>query len=212
MNTAERKLTKQEVKRHQKFEQTAGELEADGYIRQDLTVTAQAVNRWGTILVAPIVLLLAGLHFYINGGQISLKIGPATGIYFVLLMIGLTAAHEGIHGCTWAIYAEHHFHSIAFGVMWKQMMPYCYCADPLKKQQYIIGTVMPGVLLGVLPSIYAILSNNSYVFILSLLMIVAACGDFLIVLKLIKYKSKGHHRICMDHPYECGVVVFEKEA
>ena len=35
-------------------------------------------------------------------------------------------------------------------------------------------------------------------------------GDFLIILKILLYRSGKKETVYYDHPYECGVVVFEK--
>ena len=42
-------------------------------------------------------------------------------------------------------------------------------------------------------------------------MILAGGGDLTILLKLLRYKSKKEEILYMDHPYECGLVVFERE-
>lgn len=42
------------------------------------------------------------------------------------------------------------------------------------------------------------------------IMVLGGGGDFLIVLKMLLHKTKGKNALYYDHPYECGVVVFEK--
>lgn len=60
----------------------------------------------------------------------------------------LTVVHELIHGITWGIFAEKHFQSINFGVIWKMLTLYCHCSVPLKKWQYVLGAAMPTLVLG----------------------------------------------------------------
>jgi hypothetical protein len=41
-------------------------------------------------------------------------------------------------------------------------------------------------------------------------MIFGGGGDFLIILKMLLYRSGGKEAVFYDHPTECGFVVFEK--
>ena len=36
-------------------------------------------------------------------------------------------------------------------------------------------------------------------------------GDFTIILKILLHRQRGKEAVYYDHPYECGVVVFEKD-
>ena len=94
--------------------------------------------------------------------------------------------------------------------MWNSLTPYCTCQEELTKGQYAIGGVMPCVLLGILPAIAAIFGGNLPLFWLSALMILAAGGDLTILWKLFRFPhSKGEVR-SLDHPYEAGLVIFER--
>ena len=207
----ERTLTKQEERRKQQFEAKANELAAEGYQRQDLSLNMVKVNLIGPLLTAPIVILFAVLHFQINGGRTSINLALGNAIAMMVALLLLAVVHEAIHGCTWALFAENHWKSISFGVMWDMLTPYCTCKDPLEKRQYIIGTLMPGILIGVIPSALAVAMNNSYLWILGIFMILGACGDLMVVMKLLKNAPKEGHAIYIDHPYECGLVMFTKK-
>ena len=130
-------------------------------------------------------------------------------IFFVIFII-LVIVHELIHGVTWEIFTKNRFKSIGFGVIWKMLTPYCTCSEPLKKKQYIIGGLMPTLILGFGLAVVSIFFKQSVLFILSQLMILAGGGDFLIVLKMLFYRCKSREVLYYDHPYELGVVVFEK--
>lgn len=56
-----------------------------------------------------------------------------------------------------------------------------------------------------------IFTGSLFWFIMGELMILAGGGDLTILLKLLRYKSKKEEILYMDHPYECGLVVFERE-
>ena len=88
--------------------------------------------------------------------------------------------------------------------------PYCTCVEPLGRTGYIVGTLAPLVLLGIAPAIAGIALGNGVVFALALLMILGASGDILVAAELLRHKSAGSELICVDHPSECGLVVFER--
>ena len=111
---------------------------------------------------------------------------------------------------TWSFFTKERFHSIEFGVIWSMLTPYCTCKEELKKWQYILGSIMPTFIVGILPTVLAILLHSELLFEIGLLMIFGGGGDMLITLKILFYREKGS-RVYMDHPYKCGVVVFEKE-
>ena len=72
------------------------------------------------------------------------------------------------------------------------------------------GSISSPMLLGILPAIAAIFWGNLPLFWLSALMILAAGGDLTILWKLFRFRgSKGEVRF-LDHPYEAGLVIFER--
>ena len=58
------------------------------------------------------------------------------------------AIHEGIHGLTWGLLSPDGFSTIEFGLIKEYMTPYCYCGTPLTRGQYILGSMMPTLVLG----------------------------------------------------------------
>ena len=69
---------------------------------------------------------------------------------------------------------------------------------------------MPTVLLGIIPAVVAIFSSSWLVFVIGCIMILSGGGDMTIVLKLLMYRSEKQEILYMDHPYEYGLVVFER--
>ena len=132
-------------------------------------------------------------------------------LFLFLALLLLTAVHEGIHALTWAMFGKDYWKSIRFGVIWKALTPYCTCAQPMKRGQYILGAAMPTLVLGIGLTAAAALTGIFWVFILALAMIFGGGGDFTIILKILLHRQCGKEAVYYDHPYECGVVVFEKD-
>jgi len=123
---------------------------------------------------------------------------------FGALVLGIIA-HELIHGITWALFAKKGFKSISFGVAWKYMSPYCHCNEPLLVKHYLLGAIMPGVALGVVPSILALFTGNIFLFLFGITFSVAATGDLMMVNLLRKEKMTN---LVQDHPSKVGCYIF----
>lgn len=124
-----------------------------------------------------------------------------------IAFIGGVFVHELIHGLTWAHYAKSGWKSISFGVMWKLLTPYCHCSEPLKVRPYIIGALMPLIILGILPWILGLCFGSIWPTVFGVIYIVAASGDILIVWKLRNEKSTS---TVLDHPTEAGCIIYEE--
>ncbi len=209
MANKERILTTAEVKRKEIFEEKVRELAKQGYERKDLTVSVVQANVMAIVMMLPAVILFSWIYFMINNQNISLAWDLKTSIISLTLLVVLTVVHEGIHGIVWGIFAEEHFRSIEFGVIWKMLTPYCTYKAELKKKQYVLGAIMPTIIVGIFPGIIAIIFSNSLLFLIALIMIIGGGGDAFIVLKLLLHKENGKDIIYIDHPYECGLVAFE---
>lgn len=206
-----RKLSAKEQKRLNVFEETCERLSQEGYKKTDLTISIVKANLFVFLLAIPVVAI--GVLLFAWKNPISLLTpSPQGSLLFVVLFIVLIVAHELIHGLTWSLYAEHHFKDIEFGFMKEYLTPYCTCTTPLLKSHYIMGALMPCIVLGILPMAIGILLGSHFLFWTGIVMILAAGGDIMIVMKLLAYKSQsGAEEILIyDHPTEAGSVIFEK--
>lgn len=204
-----RKLSLKEAKRKEQFDAMCDMLVKDGYTKKDLTVSAAAANFWAIILMLPFAAVIFSLYFYFHATGFF-GFTNSSMLLFVLLFLVCIVIHEGIHGFTWGMFAKNRFHSIDFGIIWRYLTPYCTCAEPLKKSQYIIGAAMPTLILGFALAAIAICMGLPRLALLSVMMLFAGGGDFLIIVKILLHRTSKKTVLCCDHPYECGLVVFEK--
>lgn len=208
----ERKLTPAEQKRKEQFALVCEEMERQGYRKIDLTIGVVKANLLALIVMLPFA-VLSGAVVLSRVSFLSMAelMSPFDFLLFLLVMLLLTAVHEGIHALTCAMFAKDHWKSIRFGVIWKALTPYCTCAQPMKRGQYILGAAMPTLVLGIGLTAAAVLTGVFWVFILAIAMIGGGGGDFTIILKILLHRQCGKEAVYYDHPYECGVVVFEKD-
>lgn len=209
MGEKERKLTKAEEKRKKIYEEEKQKLIESGYTEKDLTISVAYANVMAFVLGLPIIIVL-GVLFFNNNFRESFTFTMSECVIFLVVLAVLIVVHELIHGAFWAIFAKNHLKSIEFGFMVQYLTPYCCCKEVLTRGQYIIGGIMPTVLLGVVPAVIAIFSGSSLLFAIGCLMILAGGGDLTILLKILMYRSEKEEILYMDHPYECGLVVFER--
>jgi hypothetical protein len=213
MSKNQRKLSKKEIQRNEHFEKLCTDMEQNGYTVKPMTYGITEVNFLGIIVMLPFAALFAWIYWLFNHG-FNFQISDDKMLIFLcgllVLMIVLTVLHELIHGAVWGAFAENHYKSIDFGVIWSMLTPYCTCSEPLKKWQYIIGAAMPTIILGFALALAAVALNSIFLLLLAESMIFGGGGDFAVIFKMLHYRSLGKDTVYFDHPTDCGFVVFEK--
>lgn len=123
------------------------------------------------------------------------------------LVIFSMAIHEVLHGAGWCMGAKEKWKSMYIGVMWESLTPYCHCKEPLQPGRYLIGSLLPGVILGAGIYIASIITGNAMLLWLGMINILGAGGDIWIAWRVRKYRT-GY---VLDHPTECGFLIFQKQ-
>lgn len=207
---SQRKLSKAEEKRLSIFNQINLDLLSKGYIKKDLIGDLLKANLigllYGLIVSLPFIVLYFLLKMY------NFNIGDNYFINYMLFMIifiVLIVVHELIHGLTWASFTKDKFKNIEFGIIWKSLNPYCTCKVPLKEKEYILGLIMPCIILGIIPSFISLFNKNAWFFAMGIIQTLSAGGD-LYILKMILDNKNNNECLYLDHPTDIGVVKFEK--
>ncbi|MBO7710857.1 MAG: DUF3267 domain-containing protein [Lachnospiraceae bacterium] len=203
----QRNLTEAEKRRSEQFEKTTQEMEQQGYTRHDLTIAIGKAMGFAVVLLIPLIIIGYGLFYLIHR---RVEFSGFNIWIFVIVFIALVVIHELIHGVCWSIFAPNHFKDIEFGIMKSSFTPYCTCTAPLKKGHYLFGTVMPFLVLGIIPMIVGAVIGNPFVLLIGILMADSAAGDIMIILRVLGYRSRAKEVVYMDHPTEAGSVVFER--
>ena len=204
----ERKLSEKERARLVRMREVTKVREDKGYQRKDQIMSVSFANVIAIILSIPFFIIF-GVWFVSRTGWSNWLSGVESCVLLVA-MLGLIVVHELIHGLVWGSFAKSKFKSIDFGIQKETLTPYCTCSEPLSKSQYIIGSIMPCIILGIIPSIAGVLADSLLLLLIGLIMIAGAGGDLTITLKMLTYHSDKKEIIIMDHPTECGFIVFEK--
>lgn len=175
---------------------------------QDCTVSMLTANLLVLVSAGPIAALLGGLYA-LRWGAPALAHGVWSLLdpwVFLATVIPGILAHELIHALAWARAARRPFRDIQIGIQWRAVSPYAHPKEPMLVGPYRIGALMPAVCLGFLPAGLGILTGWSLLMAWSLVFVLAAGGDF-VVLWLIR--SVPADRLVEDHPTRAGCRVLE---
>lgn len=176
--------------------------QVEGYVAEKKTISILWANLLAVVLFAVVAVagwaimysLWDNLHF---GGIDSL-------IFLVGIVLGLIV-HELVHGVTWLLLLKKGFSHLSFGLMTGAV--YCHIDVPMDKRKYVIGALMPLLLVGVVPWVAAILSGSLTWMLVGAVMISGAIGDIMIVWTL---RSEPASTLVYDHPSEVGCYVYHK--
>ena len=189
--------------------------------REKLTIDLVKANIYALIGIIPIVILYVVPFYLVWKDQLTLthvrsiiletewlKSRAISFLIIISLIIIGIILHELIHGITWSFYTKNGFKSIKFGVLIKMLTPYCHCKEPLKVNQYILGAIMPAIILGVIPALLAILFGSIVLLAFGIFFTIAAMGDFLIIFLL---RKENRNTLVLDHPTEPGCFIYRKK-
>lgn len=176
--------------------------------KRDLSVSMAKANFYCLLIAVPLASLLGWLYFKIWGyaNLIKIYLSFKNLLYLSIFFVIGTVVHELIHGLSWVIFGQKPLKFVKYGFQLKTLTPYAHCRKPMEANAYRIGVLMPGLLLGILPSLIGIATGNGWVMNFGILFTLAAGGDFLI-LWLIRNVSSS--KLVEDHPTKAGCYVID---
>jgi hypothetical protein len=192
----------------------------EDYKKELLTFDLVKINLYGIFAFIPVTIVYGIPYYYLWHQTLTIKLLKKVVItnkltdynflvsFFILIIIvtGIML-HELIHGFTFSFFAKNGFKSIKFGVIWKVLTPYCHCDEPLSVRQYIIGAIMPTIILGFFPFFYSLIFGNLFLLIFAFFFTIAAIGDFIIIFML---RNEDKNSMVLDHPSEIGCFIYRK--
>ena len=192
---------------HEKDMETVAMTAADGeVVEKEFTVSLLAGNIYGTLMgLIPALLLLGIFSLVWIGRQVT---PPPQGfglLHIVALLVAGIVVHELLHGLGWMVFAGVPRSEIHIGVKWKLLTPYAHTPVRMPVRGYCWGAFLPGLLLGILPTLLAIAGGSFVLLGFGFFFTVAAGGDFLI-LWLLRNVPVGAQ--VADHPSRVGAIVY----
>lgn len=99
------------------------------------------------------------------------------------------------------------FRHVSFGVLWKYATPYCHYSEPMSRDRYIAGAMMPCLILGIIPAVASLFNGNIFWLAFGIIYISGAAGDLWMTWLMLKEPKDA---MFLDHPSEAGFYVIEK--
>lgn len=186
----------------------------EGFKTDELTMDANQANMKALLLAFPIMTLLITPFIVLHFREFDIEQlknwienwGGIRGVMSVLvIMIVGIVVHELIHGIVFAVFSKRGFKSVSFGILWKSLTPFCHCKEALSVRQYMISTMMPAIVLGLVPALIAIVTGSVALLLFGVFFTLAAGGDFLILYLL---RNEPSEFLVQDHPEKIGCFVF----
>ena len=157
-------------------------------------------------LLAMALLALVGLMaMYAIWGGFPFGRPWAGAVFFPAIVLGI-AVHELIHGLTWMCATHSGFSHLRFGFLWGGV--YCHIDVPMNKKKYVVGALMPLLLLGIIPYLLSFATHNLWMMFFGAIFIACAMGDVMIVWAI---RHEPSDTLVYDHPSEPGCVVYRKQ-
>lgn len=196
-----------EVERIKQFEMVKSDLEKQGLVGEEFTISILKANMMAFVYAGPIG-LLGIIIFNLVHRSLSSSFGMISIILYIVLIIVTAFLHELLHGVGWAKSCNNGWKSIYIGVVWKALTPFCSCSEAMTFSGYAFGGILPLLILGIGGSLLSIITGSYLIMLISVTNILMAGGDITIMLMLLKHRDKK----IIDHPTKCGFWAFiEKE-
>lgn len=176
----------------------------EGYEPQKKTISIL----WANVLALALFVVLAVVGFvamhFIFGSQIKHFTG-FTMLYLCLIFFVGIVVHELIHGLTWMAVTRQSFSHLSFGLMAGAV--YCHIDVPMKKRHYVVGALMPLILVGIIPAVAGLCAGSLLWMMSGVALIAGAAGDIMIVNAI---RNEPADALVYDHPSEAGCYVYHK--
>lgn len=178
--------------------------------KEDLSVSMARANVVGPLLVLPPVLALYLAYGALWGFGFRLKIGglgDLVALYAVgaLAFVSGVVAHELLHGLSFVLIGGQPLGDVKLiGFQRETLTPYSHCKVPVGARVYRWAVAMPGLVLGVAPSLLGIATGDGRVMLFGLFFLFAAAGDALILWLI---RAVGSDKLVEDHPERAGCYV-----
>ena len=173
--------------------------------KRDLSIPMKEATIKSLILAAPIAIIQAYVFFQFH--QLFELPENENMLWFAFLLLAGIFMHELIHMIAWAMFAGKPLNTFKLGFLWTALTPYAHCKEPMGIRPYRIGSLAPGLLLGIIPWFASLFNGNVLLFFFGLAYTSAAGGDFLILWWLRNVKPKT---LVEDHPSNAGCYVYEE--
>lgn len=177
---------------------------SNGYIEYYHIFNNSDSTTHSIILGLPIIILYMSIYFLITNTipYFETKIFIITLVFLFLT----TPIHEFLHGIGWCIHNKNNSNNIYLYIPLGFADAYCHCSSPLNFKSYIIGSLLPFIILSLTPFILSCAFSSSLFFYIALAESFGCGSDILNSLNACKHINE----IILDYPTDCGFTSYKK--
>jgi hypothetical protein len=174
---------------------------------QAYIIETNKLNRYSLPFIFLTLLFFIPGYFFLHG------IGDAQEVptLLTIAIFGIPAfvlgnlLHEIVHALSWLVFGRVSLKDIKFGADFKSISAYAHLKTPISLRSYRISVVLPGLIVGLIPALYAMFSGSFLFLLWGVIFTISAASDYL-VLKLLT-GLPGNIKVS-DHPEEIGCLVY----
>ncbi len=176
---------------------------------KDLSVSMTRATVCTLVISVPLTALLVVLYATIpSKGPAGVQLFGVLDILLFLFALAVgVLLHEAIHALGWHWFGHVNRRSIEFGFQIRTLTPYAHATEAMAANGYRAGTVLPAILLGLLPFAVGMVLQSPGVALFGIVMTFAAGGDLLVLWLMRKVDSRA---LVQDHPSRAGCIVLKQ--
>lgn len=172
---------------------------------RELTINSSKANLYGLLFAIVFAPIMSLAFYYLWHDSINLleeiqHLKRNLLWIFVIVLLAMVL-HESLHALAWLALTKGDYKNISFGLIWRNLTPYCHYSKVVTIIQYRIALITPGILTGIIPFIIALSLGSFPILFFALLFTFGAVGDF-IILWLIRHEKPS--ALVQDHPDKIG--------
>lgn len=174
---------------------------------RDVSIPLDQISRRGMIISLALMVVTLLPHLLIRGFDPEFRAGEYLA-GFILVFV-LLIAHEATHALGWIIFGGVPIRKIRFGFALKTLTPYAHAQVAMPATGYRIGTLLPGIVTGLLPVIIGTIINQAWITAAGAFLTSGAVGDLLVLYVIRNIPGTA---LVIDHPTNAGCYVVDKSA
>lgn len=157
-------------------------LTEEGWISRDYTLTSKQAYIWGTLIALPFVALAGGMYriFLLNRAVLL----DHTSLILLAVIVVSLPVHELLHGLGWVLAGRLEKDKIKF--LFQHGMPMAACRTVLSTKAYLIGVLLPFLVLGGGSIVFLIVYPGTISVLAALVNLLLPGADLLISWKILR--------------------------
>jgi len=176
--------------------------------KHDFSMSNLTINLGSLVIALPLFMMLMFIFMAIWGDDrlgYSLILFAQYPILFFGVLIGGYLLHQVIHGLTWQ-WLSGDADTVKYVIRWKSLAISAEITKTMDIFPFVMGLIMPGLVLGVLPMMMSFIDGSGALLLISLIFVLAASDDWFMLWKLRNVESDA---IVENHPTRTGVFVYQ---